>query len=306
MSQPFTLGIDVGGTSIKTSVVDEAGEAGHVLRTPTPVADPTGEQTAAVVVELISRHVGLHDIAAIGLAVPGVVNEFTGTVVSAVNLGWADLPFRRMVEAHLDLPLAFGQDVRTGAFAEATLGAARDRGVSVFMPIGTGISIGIIVEGVPLSSAGWAGEIGQLPVPATDDHQDFRSFEPPSLERPSLERPTLESVASASAIANRIGCATAEDAAELVRQRDPRAVRVWHSAVDALADAIAWTTGVVGAEVVVIGGGLGEAGPLLLDPLSRAVDRRLGGLRRPMIVPAAFGDLATTIGAGLLAQRQLR
>lgn len=296
MSPPLALGIDVGGTSIKTSVVDETGEASGVLRTPTPADDPTGEKTAAAVAELISRQVDRHDVAAIGLAVPGVVNEFTGTVVSAVNLGWTDLPFRRMVEGHLDLPLAFGQDVRTGAFAEASLGAARDRGVSVFMPIGTGISIGIIVEGVPLSSGGWAGEIGQLPVMTADDRGELRS----------LERPSLESVASASAIAERIGCATAKDAAELVRQRDPQAVRVWRSAVDALADAIAWTTGVVGAEVVVIGGGLGEAGPLLLDPLSRAVDRRLGVLRRPAILPAVFGDLATTIGAGLLALRQLR
>lgn len=301
MSPSLALGIDVGGTSIKTSVVDETGKASSVLRTPTPADDPTGEKTAAAVAELISRQVDRHVVAAIGLAVPGVVNEFTGTVVSAVNLGWTDLPFRRMVEGHLDLPLAFGQDVRTGAFAEASLGAARDRGVSVFMPIGTGISIGIIVEGVPLSSGGWAGEIGQLPVMTADDRGELRS-----LERPPLERPSLESVASASAIAERIGCATAKDAAELVRQRDPQAVRVWHSAVDALADAIAWTTGVVGAEVVVIGGGLGEAGPLLFDPLSRAVDRRLGVLRRPAIVPAAFGDLATTIGAGLLALRQLR
>lgn len=291
MSPPLALGIDVGGTSIKTSAVDEAGEARGILRTPTPADDPTGEKTAAVVVELIAGHAARRDIAAIGLAVPGVVNEFTGTVVSAVNLGWTDLPFRRMVEAHLDLPLAFGQDVRTGAFAEATLGAARDRGVSVFMPIGTGISIGIIVDGVPLASGGWAGEVGQLPVMAKDDRQDF---------------PSLESVASASAIADRIGCATAKEAAELVRQGDPQAVRVWGSAIEALADAIAWTTGVVGAEIIVIGGGLGEAGALLLDPLARAVDRRLGVLRRPAIVPAVFGDLATMIGAGLLAQRQLR
>ncbi len=291
MSPLLTLGVDVGGTSIKTSAVDEAGEARDVLRTPTPADDPSGEKTAAVVVELIVRYIVQHDIAAIGLAVPGVVNEFTGTVVSAVNLRWTDLPFRRMVEAHLELPLAFGQDVRTGAFAEATLGAARDRGSSVFMPIGTGISIGIIVEGIPLVAGGWAGEIGQLPVLAADDGQHFRP---------------LESVASASAIARRIGCTTAKDAADMVARGHPHAVRVWGDAIEALADAIAWITGVVGAEVIVIGGGIGQAGTLLLDPLTRAVDQRLGVLRRPTIVPAAFGDLATTIGASLLAQRQLR
>lgn len=293
MSQPptRTLGIDVGGASIKTATVDEAGKAKDVQRTPTPKDDPTGEQTAATVVDVIARHAKRHEIAAVGLAVPGVVDELAGTVVSAVNLGWVDVPFQRMVEAHLDLRLAFGQDVRTGAFAEATLGAARDRRVSVFMPIGTGISIGIIVEGVPLASGGWAGEVGQLPVMATDDRRELRS---------------LESVASASAIAGRIGCATAKDAAALVTRGDPLATRVWGDAVEALADAISWITGVVGAEVIVIGGGLGEAGPMLLEPLALSVDRRLSGLRRPAIVPAVFGDLATTIGAGLLAQRQLR
>jgi glucokinase len=286
MSQPRALGIDVGGTTIKSATVDTAGRTGEVHRTPTPRDDPTGERTVEAIAGLVARQAAGQELAAIGLAAPGIVDEEAGTVISAVNLGWSGLPLRRLVEDRVGHPLAFGQDVRTGALAEASLGAARDHPVSVFLPIGTGVSIAVTVGGKALASGGWAGEIGQLLV-RTAGGEGVR----------------LESIASASAIAAVSGCASAEDAASLVERGDPRATSAWNAAVEALADAIAWTTAVVGADAVVIGGGLGEAGALLLEPLGRAVDRRLGALRRPALVPAAFGELATTVGAGLLAHR---
>ncbi|GAA3733459.1 ROK family protein [Leifsonia bigeumensis] len=290
MSQPLTLGIDVGGTSIKCSAIDPSGESQQVLRMPTPKDDRSGSETASVVTGLIERILADHDIAAIGLAVPGIVDEPSGTVISAVNLGWQDVSFRSLIEQHVDRPIAFGQDVRTGALAEARLGAARGFPVSVFLPIGTGVSIGTVIDGVPVASGGWAGELGQLPVGRPGE----------------AHRPSVESLASASAIANRAGCTSAIDAAEKVRQGDPLAVRVWTEAVDALADALAWTIGVTGAEIIVVGGGLGSAGRLLLDPLEAGLDARLGVLRRPVVAAAAFGDLSTMVGAGLIAHDLLR
>lgn len=294
MSQPLTLGIDVGGTSVKGSAIDPSGRSRQVFRMPTPKDDRTGSRTASVVIELIDRLLeGLlaagdgsdRDIAGIGLAVPGIVDEATGTVISAVNLGWQDVGFRALVERRVDRPVAFGQDVRIGALAEARLGAARGHPVSVFLPIGTGVSIATVIDGVPVASGGWAGELGQLPVGQPGD----------------VSRPSFESLASASAIATRTGCASALEAAERVRQGDPLAVRVWTEAVDALSDALAWTIGVTGAGIIVVGGGLGSAGRLLLDPLEAALDSKLGALRRPVLASAAFGDLSTTVGAGLIA-----
>ncbi len=290
MSQPLTLGIDVGGTSIKCSPIDPSGESRDVLRMPTPKGDTSGVRTASVVAELIERVSADQDIGAIGLAVPGIVDDASGTVVSAVNLGWQDVGFRALVERVVDRPVAFGQDVRIGALAEARLGAARGFPVSVFLPIGTGVSIATVIGGVPLASGGWAGEIGQLPIGRPGE----------------TDRASIESLASASAIAARTGSPTALDAAEKVRQGDGVAVRVWAEAVDALADALAWTVAVTGAGVVVVGGGLGSAGRLLLDPLEAGLGARLASLRRPVVVGAAFADLSTMVGAGLIAHDLLR
>lgn len=295
MSQPLTLGVDVGGTSIKCSAIDPSGESRQVLRMPTPKDEASGAQTASVVIGLIDRiraadDMKDHDIAAIGLAVPGIVDEASGTVVSAVNLGWQDVGFRALVAQGVDRPVAFGQDVRTGALAEARLGAARGYPVSVFLPIGTGVSIATVIDGTPLASGGWAGELGQLPIGRPGD----------------VDRAPVESLASASAIAARTGCSSALEAAERVRQGDPLAVRVWTEAIDALADALAWTVGVTGAGIVVVGGGLGTAGRLLLDPLEAALGARLGSLRRPVVAGAAFADLSTMVGAGLIAHDLVR
>lgn len=290
MTPSLTLGIDVGGTSIKAATVDGAGGAHAQRRIATPADDASGEKTAAIVAELVDEFSRDHRLASVGLVVPGIVDEASGVVVNAVNLGWRNVPLRAMVSRNIPLPLAFGQDVRAGAYAEAAEGAARGRGVCVFVPIGTGIAAGIIVNGCPLSSGGWAGEIGQIEVTSTP-------------ERARSHSQKLESLASASAIARRIGCVDAKAAAELVRGGDEHAVRVWHDAVDAIAEALAWTTSVVGAEVIIIGGGLAEAGPVLLDPLVRALGSRLGVLRRPEVVTATFGDQAAIIGAGLLAHQ---
>lgn len=289
MSHRLTLGIDVGGTTIKTGLVDRRGTIEQFGRVATPLGDATAAATVALIVELVERHARLADISAVGLVVPGIVDELDGRVVAAVNLGWAELPLRDLVQGNIALPLFFGQDVRSGALAEATIGDGGHRdGVSVFVPLGTGIAAAIVVDGRPLIAGGWAGEIGQVAVP-------------PTPSRAGIVPLSLENVASASAIARRLGCVDARAAAELVHAGDERAEIVWSDAVDAIADSLAWMTAVVGADRIIVGGGLAESGDLLMTPLAIALDARLGVLRRPALSRARLGDRAGAIGAGVLA-----
>ncbi|MHA6670029.1 ROK family protein [Homoserinimonas sp. A447] len=288
MTSTLAIGIDVGGTSIKAAAVDAEGRLHAEQRMHTPSADARGDKTARIISGLIDQFCASHQVTSVGVAVPGIVDEESGVVVSAVNLGWEGLHLRQMITRFTPLPLFFGQDVRAGAHAEAALGAARDRnGVVAFVPIGTGIAAGIIVDGIPLTAGGWAGEIGQIAV-ATTAHREGTPR-------------ALESVASASAIARRIGCADAKVAADLVNGGDASAIEVWNDAIDALAESLAWMTAIIGAETIIIGGGLSESGSLLMDPLERALAVRLGALRRPALLTAAFGDQAAIVGAGLLA-----
>jgi glucokinase len=287
---PSVLGIDVGGTSIKARTASLTGEPLREWRRPTPTGDITGMATATIVTDLAREARKAGDVAAIGVVVPGVVDETTGKCLSALNLGWRNLPIRQIIETRLGSSIAFDQDVRAGALAEATAGASRGlNGVSAFVPIGTGIASAITMNGRVLPSAEWSGEIGQV-VLSTGPHAGRR----------------VEEVASASAIAHAIRVANSEEAARLVRAGDLIARTAWDDAVEVIADMLAWIVAVVAPELIVVGGGLAEAGDLLFSPLASRLQERLSESRRPALTAAVYGEAAGRQGACQLAINSLQ
>ncbi|MGW4489352.1 ROK family protein [Amycolatopsis sp. NPDC004368] len=269
------LGVDVGGTTVKARVTAGDGAVLAQWREPTPTGDP------GALAGLVRRATGWYPVDAVGLVVPGIVDERAGVCLRAVNLDWHDVPVRDLVSASLDVPLAFGQDVRAGALAEVRTGAAAGAVEPVlFAAVGTGLAGALVVDGRVLDSP-WAGEIGQVLVAGGR---------------------RVEEIASASALARVAGAPDALTVAERVRAGDSAAVAAWRACVEALAESIAWTTAAVGCATVILGGGLAESGALLLEPLAREVTARLGVLRAPALRRAHHGDTAAVIGATLLAQ----
>lgn len=284
------LGVDVGGTDIKAALVD--GDAPPDFRTlPTP-------STPAEIVDAIAGLAAeLGPARAIGLAVPGVVDEKRGVAVWSENLNWSEVPFAALVRDRCQLPTVLGHDVRTGAIAESRAGAARGLDDVVYLSIGTGIAAGIVLGGRVHAGGGYAGEIGHTPAAGHDEPCACGS------------RGCLEAVASAAAIARRYTARSgrpAAGAAEVLEAGDADALAVWDEALDALADALAWIASVLAPEAVVIGGGLSRAGAALLDPLNERIPRRLTFQRVPRLVPAALGERAGCIGAALLALDSVR
>jgi glucokinase len=278
------LGIDVGGTTIKGLRFSPAGEIETELRVPTPSPDPSGALLVDAVEELVAALDGDPD-APVGLVVPGIVDETRGVAVWSANVGYRDVPLRDLVSQRLGVPVAFGQDVRAGALAEARSGAARGlEGSVAFVAIGTGIAAAFIVDGMPLVSGGWAGEIGQV-VLTQGPHAGLR----------------MEEVASASAIARRAGERDALAVAGRVDTGDADVVAVWNESIAVLADSLASIVATVAPTSIVLGGGLARAGNLLLDPLRVELAARVPALRLPQLLAAQHGDLAAAIGAGLLA-----
>lgn len=287
------LGVDVGGTGIKARRTDADGTVLGETRVPTPRDDHDAVRLAGVVADLVETALAHGPLDAVGLVTPGVVDESTGRVVLAVNLGWRDVPVRDAVRDELtrrgvDLPVAFGHDVRAGALAETGVGAgaALRRGSVAFVPVGTGLASALIVDGAVVPGDGWAGEIGQVRITSGP-----------------LAGLRVEEIASAGGVARRSGSPTAHDAMLRVQSGDPLATRVWDECVSVLADALVWTTAVAGCHTVIVGGGLAESGALLFDPLTSAVADRTAGLRTPAVIPARHGDAAGAIGAALLARR---
>jgi glucokinase len=298
---PVVLAVDVGGTSFKAALIDAGGR--RLLSDTAPTLGETGEaaftRLDAFVGGCLAAGAALGATpAAIGLIAPGM-DERTGQVMFAANLGWRDFPLGpRLGERHR-LPVASGHDVRTAGLAEALLGAARGFADSVMVMIGTGIAASVVSQGQPVAGAcGMAGELGHAPV--------FPDGETCSCGQMGC----LEAYASASAIARRyraFGGAGAPVAAEIAARLgdDPVASRVWDDAVQALSISLTTVTMLLDPAVIVIGGGLAQADAVLLDPLRMALARRLVWRAPPPILRSTLGAGGALLGAAVLAFRRL-
>ena len=293
------IAIDVGGTGIKSGLVDAGGTILHAERHPTGAS----RGSDAVVATILDIAAGLAARAtadgqpaqAAGIVVPGVVDEAAGIARWAANVGFRDVPLRDLLGRHLDLPAVLGHDVRAGGMAEARWGAGRGYRHVLFFGIGTGIAGAHVVDGVAFAGAhGAAGEVGHVIV------------RPGGPKCGCGAQGCLEAVASAAAVgriyAERTGiAATAAEVAARAAADEPAAVGVWTEAVDALADGLLTCITLYDPEVIVVGGGLAEAGAALLGPLDGALGAKLTFQYKPAMVRAELGDEAGCLGAGLLA-----
>ncbi|NUO55109.1 MAG: ROK family protein [Hamadaea sp.] len=294
------IAVDVGGTGIKCALVTPDHQVVHSERHATG-ADRGAEavvETILSVVEGLAAKAVADDLVpvAVGICIPGVVDEADGVIRYAANTGgMRNVPLRDLATARVGLPVRVGHDVRTGGLAEATLGAGAGYDQVLFIPIGTGIAAAHIVDGKVLAGGHWgAGEIGHIIV------------RPGGPVCGCGQRGCLEAMASASAVgrrySERVGVtASAREVASQAAAGDPVAAEVWAETVDALADALLTAQALYDPSLVIIGGGLAEAGEQLLGPLRQALRDRIAFFTEPEIVRARLGDEAGCLGAALLA-----
>ncbi|MGW7056092.1 ROK family protein [Streptomyces sp. NPDC054887] len=297
--QDCVIALDVGGTNMKGAVLGPDLRVLHAVRRSTPRLSGPDTVTDAIVAMLraLSTSATIRGLTVhrAGVVVPGIVDEESRTAVYSANLGWRDLPLAACLEGALGIPVTLGHDVRAGGIAECRLGAARGARDIWFVPIGTGVSAAVFVEGQPVHGRGYAGELGHVVV------------EPGGEPCTCGARGCLETIASAAAVAAgyiaRSGRRVegAAEVASLVAQGDADARAVWDRAVEALATVLATATTLFAPEIIVLGGGLAEAGGLLLDPLRASLAQRLTFQRPPKLAVAALGDMAGCLGAGLAA-----
>lgn len=304
----YVIALDVGGTGMKAALLGPGPDHPRLHEARRPTGREHGSRVVLETVldfadELRSLGVqryGVQPVAA-GVCVPGVLDEAAGVAVYSANLGWRDLPLRALLSERLTgIPVAVGHDVRTGGLAEGRIGAGAGADHFLFVSVGTGIAGAIGTRGrVEPGAHGAAGEIGHLVVA------------PDGPVCGCGQRGCLEALAGAAAIGRAWAAAsgqpeaTAADAARAVAAGDARATAVWRTAVDNLANGLVTALTLLDPQTVIIGGGLAEAGDTLLEPLREAVRARVSFQPLPLIVPAALGDAAGCLGAGLLAWDQV-
>jgi glucokinase len=290
----YVVAVDVGGTEIKSALVDSDLNVISTINAPTPKADKTGVETIKAIVELISQFSKQQTVSAVGLAVPGALDEPAGTSRWSGNLQWENLPIRNLLADAVNIPVAFGHDVRTAAVAEMRNGAAKGSRNAIFIPVGTGIAAALIIDGEIRSADGFAGEIG---------HVNVNGKYPCVCGKSGC----LEAASSTLAISNAYEVnsgktgVTTEEIYKLVVAGDPVATQVWNDATAAMARACEVLITILAPDVIVFGGGLSNADETFLKPIREYLDSSLTFQRKPRLEIAHYKSQAGAIGCAMLA-----
>lgn len=290
----YVVAVDVGGTEIKSALVDSDLTVIATTTAPTPKADSTGAETVKAIAAIVAEFGAAYKVEAVGLAVPGALDEPAGTSRWSGNLQWKNLPIRDLLHDAIKIPVAFGHDVRTAAVAEMRNGAARGARNAIFIPVGTGIAAAFIIDGEIRSAEGYAGEIGHINVNG---------------KYPCVcgKAGCLEAAASTLAISKAYEAqsgksgTTTEEIYKLVVAGDSVATQVWNDATSAMARACETLITLLAPEVIVFGGGLSNAGETFLKPIRDYLDSSLTFQRKPRLEIAQYGAKAGTIGCAMLA-----
>jgi glucokinase len=300
MSGRRYLGLDLGGTNIKSVVLEVSKDGeGPVIIASDSAPTEAERGPAAVVDRLIAVGRALISsygpISAVGIGVPGLFDRTNGTILLFPNLPgpWEGHPFRAPIADALGLPVAIINDARAFTLAEGTIGAGRGAHTLVCLTLGTGVGGGVMIGGrLHLGAWGVAGEIG---------HQTVLP------EGPICgcgNRGCAEPLTQAAALAALAGKATAEEVYVAAAAGEKRSIDAIRTVAGYLGIAIANTVAMLGPDRIVIGGGIIAAGDVVLDPIRAAIRERvtLVPTNEIQVVAAALGSIAGAVGAALAAR----
>ncbi|MGH9247538.1 MAG: ROK family protein [Acidimicrobiales bacterium] len=296
----LTAGVDVGGTKILGVAVDarRAEVVGEPVRLPTPKGSAVLlldaiEQAVREVESALSPSVAGVD--AVGVGLPGLVDR-SGTLRMGPHVpGIVNEPFAEPLVRRLGRPVTVDNDATCAVWAESSIGAARGASDVVMVTLGTGIGTGIVAGGrLQRGGHGFAGEAGHMVV------------DPDGHECACGRRGCWEQYASGNGLSRLARGRRAEEVVAAARAGERDAVEALRRFAWWFALGLANLVALLDPQVVVVGGGVIEAGDVLFDPLRSAYrELVMAGDVRPevAIVPAALGERANAIGAALLASR---
>lgn len=314
MADKLSIGIDIGGTKIAAGVVDEDGHVIARLRreTPTSSAADVLEAIASVTEEFVRDH----HVRSIGIGAAGFVDASQSTVVFSPHLAWRHEPLRDAAARRTGLPVLVDNDANCAGWAEYRFGAAQNQSDLVLITLGTGIGGAIVLDGQPYRGQfGIAGEFGHMqvvPGGRACECGNSGCWEQYASGRVLMRRAMAEADAGSvlgksflelsGGDRSRIGGGLVTEAA---RAGDEEC-REWIAEVgDWLGVGIANLAAALDPGIFVIGGGVSDAGEMLVGPARAAFGRNLTGRgfrAEARITLAHLGPEAGMIGAADMAR----
>lgn len=323
----LAVGVDIGGTRLKVGLVTERGEVLRHTVSPTPprgtaprlVEDAVVEAVTAILVPADDDQVcgvaAPGGAVAVGVAAAGFVDAASGRVVFAPHFSWRDEPLQERLEARLAGPVLVDNDVNAAAWAEHSIGAGQGEHNLLVVNLGTGIGGAHLIDGwLYRGSGGLAGEYGHMRVvpggrPCECGNEGcWEQYVSGSvLRRAGADLVRLggpEAEALTQACRGDADALEGEQVTQAAKAGDPASIALLAELGDWLGTGLADLTAALDPGAIVVGGGLSEAGDLLLAPAAEALAGQLPGRGHRPVPPvraARLGARAGMIGAALLA-----
>jgi len=315
LTAEYNIGIDIGGTNIKIAIVDAKGKIAFSESVSTR-AEMGYEFTIKNIINLVrdslaQSEVSIEKIGGIGVGCPGQIDSENGIVRSLPNIpGWTNVPLAQILFDEFSLPAKIDNDVRVATLGEYKFGAGRGYENLICITVGTGIGSGIIINGQLVRGASKAaGELGHVIV---QEHNgeicgcgnvgcvEAVASGPAIVKQAELYLMTGKStkfkeLAAGSPI-------TPEIVAEAAILGDAVALRIFEKTGYWIGIALSSVINLLNPEVIIIGGGVGQAGDVLLNPIRETIAKRALKISAETVkvIPAQLGNSAGVVGASLL------
>ncbi|NOX96949.1 MAG: ROK family protein [Nitrospirae bacterium] len=310
------IGVDLGGTNLKVALLDKKGE----IRKKTSVLTARGKQAVLQQIiesiEKVLEKTGVKKSAVLGIGIgtPGLVDNIHGIVRGFTNIkGWRNVPLKEYVEREIKLPVYVDNDVNLMTLGELMCGAGRGAKNIVCLTLGTGVGGGIVIEGnLYRGSTLSAGEIGHVSVNADGPRCICGSYG--CLERyvgnAYIVKKAVEAIEGGrrsiikKLVEGDLKAVTPRVISRAARQGDRLAGEIWEETGRYIGIVLSGVVNLLDPEIIVIGGGVAQAGRLLFEPIRKTVKERAMSIpaRKVKIVPAKLGKDAGLIGAGMLVK----
>lgn len=311
MTEPHFIGLDLGGTRIRTGRFDP--DLDLLARSETQTRDEEGIEPVirrmVAQVQAVLPTDGTR-VAGVGVSAPGPIDPINGVITTPPNLqGWKNVPLRNMLRERLGLPVFLGNDANLAALAEYRMGAGRGYSHVIYLTISTGIGSGVIVDGeMLLGSAGLASEAGHLMMVVEGEHVTTLEKEAAG---PALARQAVKALRAGqkSMILDLAGGELEAVNGRMIGQAaeagDGLALSILHRAGKMIGLGVLSLLHCFNPEIVVIGGGVAlNTWQWLIEPLWEVIRAHAMGeafWQNVKIVQAQLGDDVALIGAASLA-----
>jgi glucokinase len=314
----YIVGVDLGGTNIVAGAMSADGMHTHAMRSIPTTAELGAESVSDRIVGLIEgvildtleqTQATRRDFIGVGIGAPGPLDRERGLVIVAPNLGWRNFPLRDRIGQRLGLPATLDNDANCATVGEWWQGAAKGGRDVIGMTIGTGIGGGLILDGKLYHGASdVAGEVGHTTIDLNGRHCKCGNYgcleayaSGPAIATRAREVLVREETASLlpSLVSGKLEAITAETVYKAAQQGDAVASEIVRDTARYLGVGIANLLNIFNADVVVVAGGVTQAGDALFVPLQAEVRRRAfrPAVDATRIVPGALTGSAGVVGA---------